>query len=153
MASSGDRTSGACAQTGAGPASQRRSLVRRGRRSGWLCLQGRSRPVNRGHPVRRGSEQRTPGHPSLVGSRGGGDERDYPCPNAVQSRPVRLFILSSGRQTVTHGCALCLPAGKSGKRKNAAPDHTVVRDSLPLRCHSSCVTARQTPDMTRQSRK
>jgi len=85
-----DRTPGTCGQTAAGPASQRRSLVPRGWRSSRAHPQGSGRLVNRRQSVRRGSEQRTAGHLSLVGSRGGGDARDYPWPNAGQSRPSIL---------------------------------------------------------------
>jgi len=100
MTFSGDRTPGASGPTGAGPASQRRSLVLRGWRSVRLCLQGRRCTVNRGHAARRGSEQRTRGHPSLGGSRGGGGARDSPCPNARAIPEVHSFIPPSIRRPV-----------------------------------------------------
>jgi len=43
--------------------------------------------VDRRYRVRHGSEQPIAGHPSLVGSRGGGGDRDYPHRNAWQRRP------------------------------------------------------------------
>jgi hypothetical protein len=77
--------------TGTDPASQRRSLVRRGRRSAAVRLQGRPTAVNRRQSVRHGSEQRTAGQPSLAGSRGGGGTRVSPCRNAGQVRTVPPF--------------------------------------------------------------
>ena len=78
MVFSGDRSRGASGPTSAGPASQRRSLVLRGQRSADRRLQGRSVAVNHGQSVRHGSEQRTRGQLSPVGSRGGGGTRDSP---------------------------------------------------------------------------
>ena len=86
MVFSGGRTPGASGQTGAGPASQRRSLVRRGRRFAVARLQGRPTAIDRRQSVRRGSEQRTAGQPSLDGSRGGGGTRVSPRRNAGQPR-------------------------------------------------------------------
>ncbi len=90
---SGDRSPGASGPTDVDPVSQRGSLVPRGRRSTRSHLQGCARVVDRWHPARHGSEQRTIGHPSLVGSRGGGGKRDYPRPNAGQSRgPFHSYL-------------------------------------------------------------
>ena len=95
-----DRTPGASGQTDVGPASQQRSLVRRGRRSTWNYLQGWTHVVNRGHRIRRGSEQCTLGQPSLAGSRGGGGTRDYPRPNAgppwLSAFILRLLFVALG---------------------------------------------------------
>jgi len=90
MAFSGGRIPGASGPTGAGPASQRGSLVLRGRRSAGLRLQGRTPTVNRRQSVRHGSEQRTSGHPSLGGSRGGGGTRDSPRSNVRAIPGVHL---------------------------------------------------------------
>ena len=91
MAFSGDRIPGASGPTGVGPASQRGSLVLRGRRSVGSRLQGRAPTVNRRHSVRHGSEQRTSGHPSLGGSRGGGGTRDSPRSNVRAIPGVHLY--------------------------------------------------------------
>ncbi len=92
MAFSGGRIPGASGPPGVGPVSQHGSLVLRGRRSAASRLQGRAAAVDRGHSVRRGSEQRTLGHPSLAGSRGGGGKRDSPRPNDRAIPGVRPFI-------------------------------------------------------------
>ena len=91
---SGGRNPSASGPPGVGPASRRRSLVLRGQRPACTRLQGRCRAGNRGHPVRRGSEQRPPGHLSLAGLRGGGSERDTPHRNAGQSRASVSALIS-----------------------------------------------------------
>ena len=127
----GDRTPGASGQTGAGPASQRRSLVLRGRRSAWSHLQGCARVVNRGHCVRRGSEQRTLGQPSLAGSRGGGGKRDYPCPNAGPPRLsdhsyAATFYFVGSRSAPAHGSAVRLPRRSRRSRLASGAHRTTL---------------------------
>ena len=112
--------------TGTGPASQRGSLVRRGRRSAAHRPQGRLAAVDRRHSARHGSEQRTAGQPSLAGSRGGEGARVSPCRNAGQSRAVRPFATPSriaGARSFarkTSMKSLLLPDGQSSARSLAA---------------------------------
>ncbi len=84
----------ASGQTNAGPTSQLRNLVLRGRRFADACRRARTEVIRRQHPVRRGSEQRTGERASLEGSRGGGGNWDSPWRNAGQSRfPLSLRYL------------------------------------------------------------
>src|SRR6056297_1606682 len=86
MVLSGDRTPVASGQTVPGPGSRLGSLVLRGQRSPAGTRRSAAVGVYRWQSVRRGSEQRTTGHLSLVGLRGGGRDRDSPARNAGQIR-------------------------------------------------------------------
>jgi len=115
MVFSGGRIPDASVPTGTGLASQRGSLVRRGRRSAAPRPQGRLAAVDRRQSVRHGSEQRTAGQPSLAGSRGGEGTRVSPCRNAGQFRAVRPFATLS-RFASARSCSrvAMLPVHSSG---------------------------------------
>ena len=129
MAFSGDRIPGACGPTDAGPANQRRSLVLRGRRSVGSHLQGCEPAVNREHSVRHGSEQRTPGHPSLGGSRGGGGKRDSPRPNVRAIPGVRLYAPENHRRRRRNG-RNSRSVILDGRRERLSPRRPVVSGRL-----------------------